>query len=580
MLPADLIFTGGPVFTAEPPTGRAPHPAAGHSPDRDRDRDPASDRDRDRDRDRAAGRATALAVRAGRIVAVGGPEVLELAGPATEVVDLRGRLLLPGFQDAHVHAVTGGVELGQCDLTGTTDPAEYAARISAYARARPGDGWITGGGWSMESFPGGVPDRGFLDRIVADRPVFLLNRDHHAAWVNTRALELAGVTAATVDPADGRIDRERDGTPAGALQEGAMALVAAVVPEPTPADRRAGLLRAQRLLHSLGITAWQDAMLCATNGYPDVSDAYLSAAGDGSLTATVVGALWWDRDRGAEQIAELLERRERFTVGRLRAGTVKLMLDGIAENFTAAMTAPYRDAGGATTGNSGLSFIDPSALADYVTALDALDFQPHFHALGDRAVREALDAVAAARAANGWRDTRPHLAHLQVVQPSDVARFARLGATATIQPFWAAHEPQMDELTIPFLAPALAERQYPFGDLLRAGVILAGGSDWPVSTPDPLQGIHVAVNRVLPGGADEPFLPRQAIGLDAALRAYTAGSAHANHLDDTGVLRAGHRADLVVLDRDPFAGPPSRIGDTGVALTYVRGERVHAAPDA
>ena len=540
--PADLLFTGGPIFGNDG--------------------------------------ATALAVRGGRIVAVGGDEVRELAGPATEVVGLRGRPLLPGFQDAHVHAVMGGVELGQCDLTGTTDPAEYAARIHAYALAHPGSGWITGGGWSMESFPGGVPGRAYLDRIVADRPVFLSNRDHHAAWVNTRALELAGITARTADPADGRIDREPDGTPAGALQEGAMALVTAVMPAPTPADRLAGLLRAQRLLHSLGITAWQDAMLCATNGYPDVSDAYLTAATDGSLTATVVGALWWDRERDAGQIPGLVEQRDRFTIGRLRAGSVKLMLDGIAENFTAAMTAPYRDSCGAPTTNAGLSFIDPRALAGYVTALDALGFQPHFHALGDRAVREALDAVAAARAANGPSDTRPHLAHLQVVHPEDVVRFAPLGATATIQPFWAAHEPQMDELTIPFLDPALAGRQYPFGDLLRAGATLAGGSDWPVTTPDPWQGIHVAVNRVHHGAGDDPFLPRQAISLREAVLAYTAGSAHANHLDDTGTLRAGNQADLIVLDRDPFAGEPAEIGDTGVALTYLRGERVHAAPDA
>jgi len=524
--------------------------------------------------------ATALAVRDGRILAIGNDEVHALAGPATEVVDLRGRLLLPGFQDAHIHAVMGGVELGQCDLTGTTDLAEYLRRIDAYARAHPDAEWIVGGGWSMESFPGGVPGRDVLDRVVGDRPVYLTNRDHHAAWVNTRALAVAGVTADTPDPPDGRIDRDRHGTPAGALQEGAMSLVAAVVPPVTPAERLAALLRAQRLLHSLGITAWQDAMLCASNGYPDVSDAYLAAATDGSLASAVAGALWWDRDRGAEQIPGLVEKRARFTAGRLRCGTVKLMLDGIAENFTAAMTAPYRDAHGHSTANRGLSFIDPAALSGYVTALDAQDFQVHFHALGDQAVRDALDAVAAARAANGPRDTRPHLAHLQVVHADDIARFRSLGATANIQPLWACHEPQMDDLTIPFLDTALVERQYPFGDLHRAGATLAAGSDWPVSSPDPLRGIHVAVNRARHGSGDPPFLSEQALGLGAALTAYTAGSAWVNRLDDTGALRAGYLADLVVLDRDPFAGPAEAIGETSVALTYVRGERVHAAPDA
>jgi predicted amidohydrolase YtcJ len=321
-------------------------------------------------------------------------------------------------------------------------------------------------------------------------------------------------------------------------------------------------------------------MVAASNGYDDISDAYLTAAGAGTLTATVVGALWWDRDRGAEQIAELVANRERLTVGRLRCGTVKLMLDGIAENFTAAMTEPYRDACGCATTNRGLSFIDPAALPGYVTELDALGFQAHFHALGDRAVRDALDAVEAARRANGDTGTRPHLAHLQVVHPDDVPRFAALGATANMQPYWAAHEPQMDELTLPFLHPDLARWQYPFGDLHRSGARLAGGSDWPVSTPDPLQAMHVAVNRVLPDGDADRFLPEQNLSLGTALRAYTAGSAYVNHLDDTGHLRPGYRADLTVLDRDPYAGPPEAIAGTKVALTYVDGVRVYAAPDA
>ena len=181
---------------------------------------------------------------------------------------------------------------------------------------------------------------------------------------------------------------------------------------------------------------------------------------------------------------------------------------------------------------------------------------------------------------SGPSDTRPHLAHLQIVHPDDVPRFARLGATANIQPQWAAHEPQMDELTIPFLGPERAARQYPFGALLRSGAVLAAGSDWPVSSPDPLQGIHVAVNRVVAGGSRPVFLPAERIGLTEALTAYTSGSAYVNHLDETGSVRPGALADLVVLDRDPYAGPSEAIGETGVALTYVGGERVYAAPDA
>jgi len=252
--------------------------------------------------------------------------------------------------------------------------------------------------------------------------------------------------------------------------------------------------------------------------------------------------------------------------------------DGVAENFTAAMLEPYLDHDGCATHNSGLSFVDPIALRDHVTQLDAAGFQVHFHALGDRAVREALDAVQAARQANGPTDGRHHLAHLQVVHPDDVPRFAELEAVANMQPLWAAHEPQMDELTIPFLGERRASWQYPFGDLLRSGSRMAAGSDWSVSSPNPLEGIHVAVNRVAPGGDREPLYAHNRVSLAEALTAYTAGSAYVNHLDETtGRLEVGALADLAVLDRDVFAFPTDEIADARVVATYVEGERVFSA---
>ncbi|MFD9498570.1 amidohydrolase [Streptomyces sp. NPDC060035] len=541
--PADLVLTGGPVLTM----------------------------------DAARTRATTVAVTGDRITAVGHDEVRELIGPKTEVVDLAGRLLVPGFQDAHVHPVTAGLELAQCNLTDARTATATVAAVRAYADSHPDREWITGGGWSLDAFEGGAPTRDLLDTVVPDRPVYLVNRDHHGAWVNTRALALAGITRDTPEPADGRIERDGRGEPTGLLQEGAMDLVARLTPRSTPADRLAALLRAQRILHGYGITAWQDAIVGSYGSMDDAADAYLTAAREGSLTARVVGALWWDRDRGAEQIPELVHRRAQLSTGPFRAGSVKIMQDGVAETGTAALLTPYLDACGCATANSGTSFIDPVELRRYVTELDALGFQAHFHALGDRAVREALDAVEAARAVNGRTDTRPHLAHLQVVHPDDIPRFRELGATANIQPLWAAHEPQMDELTIPFLGAERAALQYPFGALLRSGATVAAGSDWPVSSADPLHGIHTAVNRIAPDGEGPVFLPEQRIPLTDAIAAYTAGSAHVNHLDDTGSLRAGALADLVVLDRDPYANPAGEIGETRVLRTYVGGRKVHDA---
>ncbi len=319
-------------------------------------------------------------------------------------------------------------------------------------------------------------------------------------------------------------------------------------------------------------------------GSADPLPVYLAAAASGQLTARVQGALWWDRARGAEQLPDILARRDLVRGSsmpnrRFRAETVKIMQDGVAENFTAGMIDPYLDPGGCRQHGSGLSYVDPAALPGYVTQLDAAGFQVHFHAIGDRAVREALDAIDAARAANGVSDHRHHIAHVQVVHPDDVPRFAVLGVTANMQGLWAAHEPQLDELTIPFLGPQRSQRQYLFGDLLRSGARIAAGSDWAVSSANPLRAIHVAVNRSLPGstGAQaEPFLPDQGLELAVALAAYTAGSAYVNHLDDeTGTIERGKLADLVVLDRDPFAHPAAEIASTGITATYVRGRQVY-----
>ena len=538
--------------------------------------------------DAARFRAQAVAVRKGEIVRVGtDAEVAELAGPRTQEIALEGRMLLPGFQDAHIHASAGGLERLRCDLSGVHSLEAYLDLIRRYAEQRPDEPWILGGGWAMDVFPGGVPTRAMLDAVVADRPVFLSNRDHHAAWVNSKALELAGVTAWTPDPTDGRIERAEHGGPVGTLQEGAVNLVGKIVPRPTLDEQRRGILEAERYLFSLGITAWQEAIVGDYVVIPDSYDGFVSLSEAGELTARVVGALWFERGRGEEQIDGLLARRERSRDGRFRATTVKIMQDGIVENFTAAMLVPYLDGNGHSTQSTGLSYFPPEVLNRSVTRLDAEGFQVHFHAIGDRAVREALDAIESARTSNGISDNRHHISHLQIVHPDDVPRFKALDVVANAQPLWACNDPQMLELTVPFLEPERLGWMYPFGSLVRSGAKLAFGSDWPVSSADALAEVHVAVNRTMPPGYlygepdknEKPLLPEERIDLPTAIASFTIGSAHVNHLDNiTGSIEVGKRADLVVLSEDLFARPVEEIGETRVDLTLVDGSVVYERP--
>ncbi|HVA21561.1 MAG TPA: amidohydrolase [Candidatus Micrarchaeia archaeon] len=556
--PADQVFTGGAVYTVDP----------------------------------ARPWAEAVAVRDGRITAVGADEeVRPLIGPRTAVIELTGRMLLPGFQDSHVHPVFGGLQRLRCDLSERHSLPDYLAEVRAYVERHPERPWVVGGGWAMDVFPGGVPTAAALDRVVADRPVYLSNRDGHGAWVNTRALELAGIDASTADPGDGRIERDAQGCPTGALHEGAMDLVSRLAPAPTAAEYRRGLLTGQEYLHQFGITGWQDAIVEAGGGdLAPTLDTYRELAERGELTARVVGALWWDRHRGLEQLPELVAARDRVTTELFRPTSVKIMQDGVCEDFTAAVLDPYLDGHGCPTDRRGLSFVPPELLNQAVPAIDRAGFQVHFHAIGERAVREALDAIACARRANGMNDLRPHIAHIQVIHPDDLARFAELGVVANAQPLWAANEPQMTDLTIPFLGPQRSAWQYPFASLHRLGARLAFGSDWSVSSPNPLWEIHVAVNRLpapgdqghrLAAGSSEVFLAGERLDLATALHAFTMGSAYVNHLErETGSITCGKQADLVVVDRNLFREPAGAIADARVVMTEVAGRPVYIDPRA
>jgi predicted amidohydrolase YtcJ len=534
----DLVLTGGTVFCA----------------------------------DKALTVAEAVAVRDGRIAWTGpAAEAAAHVGTKTHVLELEGRTVLPGFQDAHCHPAEGGVELARCTLNDTHSREACLETIACYAADHPELEWVSGSGWSIDSFENGTPSRADLDAILPDRPAFFDNRDGHGAWVNSRALELAGITRETPDPSGGRIERDADGEPQGTLQEHAMELVRDLIPPTTGEEWEAGILRAQATFHALGITAWQDARI----DDPAQLAAYRAVAERGELTIRAEGNLLWERDRGEEQVDELLARRAEGSVGRLRIRGAKIFVDGVLENFTGALLEPY-----VGTHNYGISMFERDELEHAVVLLDSHGFQVHMHTIGDAAVRDALDALEAAVQANGRRDSRHHLAHLQLVHPDDLPRFAELGVIPNVSPLWACHSGYVDELTEPFIGPERSARMYPFGSLHRAGARLAFGSDWTVSTSDPLPQLEVAVTRVNPETRDlAPLLPDEALDLPTALQTFTAGSADVNFLDDeTGTLEPSKLADLVVLDRDildPGNGP---IGDARVLLTLVEGEAVYADP--
>lgn len=529
---------------------------------------------------------THVGIRDGRVHLLG-EAVSAAIGPDTEVIDLAGRLLLPGMNDAHVHPVEAGMEILGCNLADGYTREDYLTLITDYVARSPEVEWIIGAGWQQAAFPGGTPVKADLDAICADRPVMLSNRDHHSLWVNSEALRRAGITRDTPDPADGRIERDEHGEPTGCLHEGARMMALSFAPEPTFEDMYAGFRVGQALLVGYGITSWQDALIGKYGNHsPLFYDVYRLAEERGELIARVNGALWWERSQGTEQIAGFVEKRAAVSGGRFRADTIKIMQDGVAENQTAAMIAPYLTPGCRCQGrdaNAGISFVDPERLLEFVTELDRQGFQIHFHALGDRAVREALNAIEAAREANGDASTVMHLlAHIQVINPEDVPRFRELNASANMQPLWASFDPQMVDLTVPFLGEERVSHQYPFGSLMRAGSHICGGSDWPVTSADPWLGIHVAVNRQVP--ADHPdynervFLESEKLPLDIALRAYTLGGIEANGRDrEVGRVAPGFAADLVVANRDPFAGAPEDIHLTRAALVFSDGVLVHTA---
>jgi len=522
--------------------------------------------------------AEAVAVRNGRIVYVGTDKGAEAhIGPETTVVDLEGRMVVPGFQDSHVHPISAGLEANSCDLNAVDNVAAYVATIKKYADAHPDEPWITGGGWLMSAFgPGALARRDLIDAVVPDRPVLLWSRDGHTVWVNSKALEIAGITNDTPDPPDGRIDRDpKTGAAVGSLQEGAEDLVVSKMPPTSDAKREEGLRYAIKYLNGFGITAIQDASV----NEEDLK-AYRKLDEAGDLSLHVVASIWWERGKGVAQIDGMKRLRSEYTKGHVDAGTVKIMQDGVMENYTAAMLEPYLLPGKKDV--RGIPMVEPERLKEAVTRLDAEDFQVHFHAIGDAAIRQSLDAVEAARKANGDLGHRHHISHLQLIDPADIPRFRQLGVVANFQPLWAYADDYITELTIPFLGPKRSAGLYPIGSVQKSGAIVAFGSDWSVSSPSPFEQIETAVTRMgALGDTTEPWLPEQRIALPEAIAAFTINAAYTNRLEkETGSLEVGKRADLVVLDRNLFEIERTALSDAKALVTLFEGKPVHGNLEA
>jgi predicted amidohydrolase YtcJ len=524
--------------------------------------------------------ATSIAVRGGKIAAVGADaDTAALIGAQTKIVDLQGRLMLPAFHDAHTHPVWGGLSHAGCNLYDGNSPEDYQKIIAKCATDEPGDGWIYGSGWKDGLFPpDGVPDKKVLDAVVPNRPVAFTNVGGHGIWVNSKALEVAGITRDTQDPPNGRIDRDKKGEPIGSFQEAAVELIVKKLPPPSDKAREQALGYARDYFNSNGVVGWHDALVPISGDEPGqaippgVPQTYAAMAKNGTLKGHVRLALAWDKKRGVEQVPDLIAAAEKLAAAGVPARSVKFLLDGVPAQRTAALIEPYSD----MPGFKGDLHIDPAVLKDAVTRLDAADFQIHIHAIGDQAVRTALDSFAAAREKNGAKDHRHLLSHVNLISKDDLPRFKDLGVVVIFQPLWACMDDYM-VLVRDRVGPARMEHMYPVRSLLNAGGRVAYGSDWPVASANPLEGIEVALTRLAPGSTDGELLaPEERVTLQQAIESYTIDSAYAMHLEDrSGSLVVGKSADLVVLDHDLFKIPANQIARTKVLLTMFAGAAVH-----
>ena len=513
--------------------------------------------------DAARPRAEAVAIRGEEIVAVGSSdELLAWVKPGTRVVDLRGAFVMPGFNDAHIHLANGGQAKLAIDLTDAKSLAEFQQRLRArLGQYRPGE-WITGRGWDHTLWPEQrFPTRQDLDGVSRDHAMLFTRVDGHVAVANSLALQKAGITKETKDPPGGSIERDSQGAPTGMLKENAVALVARREPAVSTAQRRRAIELALAEVARFGVTSLQD-----NSAWADFL-VYEELKRQGKLTARITEWLPF-----LESLPRLEDMRRHGGTKNpwLKTGALKAVLDGSLGSRTAAMLAPYAD----DRSTSGILRMAPEELKKMAVERDAAGFQLAFHAIGDGANRLALDAFAAARAANGPRDRRDRIEHAQVVAWEDFARFAELGAIASMQPSHETTDMRWAEARIGL---ERAKGAYAWNTFQKRGVRLAFGTDYPVEPVNPMRGLYACVTRELPeGGPPGGWQPQEKISLDDCIRAYTAGSAYAEFEEGKkGQIRPGQLADLIVLSADVTKIPPAQILKTEVLATYVGGRLVY-----
>lgn len=517
--------------------------------------------------------AEAAAIRGNQIIRVGTTvEIRQLAGERTQVIDLGGRFAAPGFNDAHIHFLGGASGLSEIDLTGCKTVAEMVGRIAEFAKKNPDKPWLTGRGWEYTPFPGGLPTKTYLDAVIKDRPVFLSAYDGHSGWANSKALQLAEITSQTKFTGYGEIVRDAAGEPTGALKEGAQGLVRRLIPPTTREQKLDSLRQGLKLAASLGITSLQNA-----SGSADEFSLYEELLQKGELTARFSMAFSVGERTTQQQIDSFLALKKKYDIHpMLRAASVKFVLDGVIESHTAAMLESYRDLPPTSGIPLGETTMPPNIFPDLAAKFDKLGFQIYTHAIGDRAVREALNAYEFAQQSDPRRPRRHRIEHIEVISPDDIPRFAKLGVLASMEPIHA------DPGTSEVWSKAVGLERLPFAfawqSLLKSGAKLVYSSDWPAAiSVDPIRGLHSAVNRrTIDGQPPRGWVPEQRISIVDALRAYTNGGAYSSFEEGIkGRIAPGMLADIAVFSQDLFKIEPIRIHETKVVLTVFNGKVIY-----